>query len=889
MKLNDPSFLSFAGEPITGRIPPRTLVAGNGALTPQQQAGVAHAFKLFKDATRVSVGGYLVRNRVLPDGTLVRMESQGTGGAAIDTVYVVPPPPPDGLRGGKLPHGFLVTSSYSTPKIYCRAIVNDAAVWSFAGDFVPQAVSPLRATNQAFIPPGDPVADSKAYVHPTVLTEPAGMWDWARHGGAAAGVVNVVPITLVVRPPVGARSRAHLPHYAVNDTIVRLDGTVLFQMTDAYPGWLPVDAQGPPSFMTPATDSTGTLAGLFSYREREIAGTARYNVQYRNVLVKRTAPTTYVADGDHQDSQFIVPLWSAQTTVVEASTADLDGDAATANSLNVTLTATTGTLTAPNAGEYEWKAEFGSGWLWSKLPLPAASDLLVGEYGFTEEPVSNAGAVVTMAGYTDKQVTAAAAPTELPIARLPRTDSAMDVGLSVNVAYTVDRYMRGGTGGARLPNIGYGTGGGQRMYGTVASNIDRRDSRYKQEGAVSVTLKLPGTDWNPTLKLFDGTSLGNLTGSKRFDTHYRWVDMNMWGSILYTGTGTPEWDGWEGYEGLTYTVSGGSRFYQENPPGAGARLYRYGAIQATLRGADEGPRIHALKVEGVATVTDVDTYDAPVCVGNYDYTSRYIIDFDLRALFYAAIVVRVQCSGARWDQSQSTSPSNFIGALTKTSDPSYTVTISLETDTNGVKVTKQLITESCTRAPFEFDEKRYTNPFRYPYIDSQLDLIFYMPPKLSPTVDFYHQLRTLSTYQGSNPHLAGEDFFKSMVNIEDFKSLKGIEYSHMRDGLELPHSKFVQGTLYARTFKLSEFPDALWMLRSLKMDAPLNNLYPQPPEAPAVLWYYLPLIGAAIADTEYSVETRDGVLVDWTTDIVPKPDTAVPALKSARNIQLYRI
>ena len=818
--------------------------------------------------------GFRKRLQNNPDGSVTRLTTKN-GQPQFTTS------PTDGLQ--RLPHGFLVTSAYSTPMIYRRVGDGSPGVWGFADDTIPQAAKTLRATNQAFVPPGDTDTGSKAFVHPAVLTKLDKVWDWARHAGAPDGAnPEYVPINLVVRGP--PRSRAHHPHYAVRDKIVNLAGTTLFQMTDAYPGWLPLDERGAPATMTPATDSTGMLVGLFTFRERQIPATERYNVQYRNVLVKRTDPEVYVADGAHEDNQFIVPLWSAQYTAVTGSTTNLDGEVAPQGVLAIIQTAVGPSLATPTAGTHKWASSFGSGWQWITYGHPD-NDALVGYTYFTETPLSKT-VTTTLDGYTDKEVTQADAPTVLPVARLPWTSTAMNVSLSVNVSYPVDRYMRGGTATASFSH----TPLLDAQYGVDLSSIDRRDSRYKQTGAVGIELTLPGSNWNPALKLFEGSSLGDLTGSKRLDTHQHFVSTFLWGGYMLIAGDTPAYDPWEGYEGLTYTESGGTRFYDQNGIAADTTLVRFSALAATLHAMDQGPRMQAIHALGSSVTTDVDTFVPPSCVGNYDYTSRYIIDFDLRALFYAAIVVRVQCTGARWDQS--TAPGAFVGQLAKTSDPSYTVTISLETDTDGTKATKVLLTGTCTRPAFEFDMKRYTNPFRYPYIDSSLDLVFYMPPQLSPTVEFYRQLRTLSNYQGSNPHLAGEDFFKDENHaplFAGYKSSKGIEYSYLRDGVEIPHNKYVQGTLYARTFKLSDFPDALWMLHSLKMDAPLDNIYPQPPAAPAVMWYYLPAVGAAIANTEYSVEARDGVIFDWTVDIVPNPGTTVPPLKSDRNIKLYRI
>lgn len=84
-QFNNQNFISFSGEPITGRMPTKTVVYGP-EMTGPQQAGVAHAYKLFCDAVNTSVGKYVVQNRVLADGTKVRMISNWGN----DTVMVWP-------------------------------------------------------------------------------------------------------------------------------------------------------------------------------------------------------------------------------------------------------------------------------------------------------------------------------------------------------------------------------------------------------------------------------------------------------------------------------------------------------------------------------------------------------------------------------------------------------------------------------------------------------------------------------------------------------------------------------------------------------------------------------------------------------------------------------
>lgn len=79
---NDPSWIGFDGQPITGRVPPVTYVTSDTPgveMTPQQRGVVQHAFKLFCDAVAVSSfpDGFHVQHRDYPDGMKVRMESNG--------------------------------------------------------------------------------------------------------------------------------------------------------------------------------------------------------------------------------------------------------------------------------------------------------------------------------------------------------------------------------------------------------------------------------------------------------------------------------------------------------------------------------------------------------------------------------------------------------------------------------------------------------------------------------------------------------------------------------------------------------------------------------------------------------------------------------------------
>ena len=104
MSLLNNNFMTFGGESVTGRVPTQMLVyAPEGyQLSKMQQGAVSHVYKLFCDAARVSLAGYHVQNRVLPDGTKVRMESNN----GVDKVMVWPTFSPD--EDDKVRPGYLL-------------------------------------------------------------------------------------------------------------------------------------------------------------------------------------------------------------------------------------------------------------------------------------------------------------------------------------------------------------------------------------------------------------------------------------------------------------------------------------------------------------------------------------------------------------------------------------------------------------------------------------------------------------------------------------------------------------------------------------------------------------------------------------------------------------
>ncbi len=108
MTVHDDTFLTFYGDPVTGRVPARLHVHGNIELNADQQSGVQAAYRRFREAHRLSVMGNATVEDALPDGTVVRIISI----ADVDDVQVWPPPGGVELRGLR---GFVLRPFWADP------------------------------------------------------------------------------------------------------------------------------------------------------------------------------------------------------------------------------------------------------------------------------------------------------------------------------------------------------------------------------------------------------------------------------------------------------------------------------------------------------------------------------------------------------------------------------------------------------------------------------------------------------------------------------------------------------------------------------------------------------------------------------------------------------
>ena len=102
-----PLWQNLNGDPRTGVSPP-SLVMLSGRLTPQRHGEIRQIYMHFSMAKLTAVGDYFVFNRVLSDGTRVRIESmQGR-----DRVFVWAGAPSDGEQS--MPKGWRALPTSST-------------------------------------------------------------------------------------------------------------------------------------------------------------------------------------------------------------------------------------------------------------------------------------------------------------------------------------------------------------------------------------------------------------------------------------------------------------------------------------------------------------------------------------------------------------------------------------------------------------------------------------------------------------------------------------------------------------------------------------------------------------------------------------------------------
>ena len=864
MSLNDPFFTKFDGSPDLGRVPVRLIVNGTGALTPSQMLGVEHAYHQFRSAYRLSVADFHTERIRLNDGTVVWLWSlQGR-----DEVTVWPGP--DGEEG-KLPHGFAVATNWQGPLIYCRDL-NDGVQW-LLGPPAPQ-ISGHTAShydNQAF---RKDVEADEFFNLPHVRDHTNSLlWDYSESGVPSVAPEPVVPF-LLKNTTTGA-FLFESPHYASGGKLIDATGATLYTMADEAPILVPEHPDYPESVHQRAgiTDAQSNQIALQAMRFTVISPTFNiWKFRFWNERINRTGDDTY-AVVERAATELTTPWGHQTTTTTSINDNSLGEDPALLFKFKATHP-----ISSPDA-----YTGGGSG-----------RRYLVGWAG-SDQWIDITG-VTTIGGDNQslrqiKEQTAGVATYEKLIATGGVSDTGY-IAIERRLNYPASIFWRGGHHSKWYYDEHLKALFGIPLWNSLpfnyrvhSSNIERFDTKYDVDGTPTITAKLGWKD----LHLLEGTTAGRMSGKEYTNI------LGQSGSYYYI-------DGGWGWTWITKEIRGSAEFFQPYPLDNQYQGYWDWMDAANVK--DEywadymaygtHPGYTQTTAPQPAVKYEYPFNIRPSNIVSYDLKSRYVIDFDQKGRFYAAIRCEVTATGAAWKENIAV----YKGFMEKDTDPTYTVKIWFECEWDGVFSQQLLAEEYVTRPMFEAITVSQFNPWYWPfpaYIDR--DCKVRTPPEPTPDENFMMMFANLAGHQGVNPNLCCADVRPDIIgtDAERAYSLDGVEYSYEEDGFVTPHTKYVTGQLYARTFKLSDFYEAFWMLRQLKVNATEDNIAEDggPGGTPRPPWFYHPVIKAAL-DVNRHIEVRDGVITQW-SDNIPTPITGYPPTPEAhpaptdRIIKLYRV
>jgi hypothetical protein len=813
---------------------------------------VEQAYLHFRSACRLSVAPFHSEQVTLSDGTEVWLWSlQGR-----DEVIVWPK---SGGTKNKLPHGFAVATNWHGPLIYRRDL-NDGVHW-LPGPQTPQIVNHTTThyDNQVF----RKNVEADAFFNLPHVRNHSNtvLWDYRVNGAPTVSATPVVPFLL--KNTTTGKFEIGSPHYASGGNLIDATGATLYTMADEAPILVPEHPEYPePVGHRPGvTDAEGNQVALQAWRFAVIS--PLFNIwKFRlwNERINRVGDAAY-AVVERAAYEYITP-WDKQTTTVSSvDDSQLGEDPGSrlvyrGTEAQIPGGVGGGGFPAGGTGSYmQWR----TGW------------------GGTDAWVDISGVTLSLNSVVAKRKIVsqgAATSTDSKVLIAPLHNSIGYIEIEKQLNYPAEIYWRGGEALKAYSaqnllnffNLIYGYDPhAPPNYRVTEAHIYRYETNYDVDGAPAVTAKL---GWK-NLKLYEGVTTGRMSGKEH--------------SNKLTRSGTYAWAD----DGVTHITKG-------LPPGTAADP-AYGAyLIANNALAEYQADYYANTTQWGLNPAVFWEYPHNVRPSNtvtYNLTSRYVIDFDHKGRFYAAIRCEAVCTGASWKEDIAV----YKGYMVEDTAPSYTVKIWFECEWNGVFAQQLLAEETVSRPPFEIPPVSMFNPWYWPfpaYIDR--DCKARVPPEPVPDENFMMMFKNLASHQGVNTNLCCADVRPDITgtDIEKSYSKNGVEYSYEENGIVTPHTRYVTGQLYARTFKLSDFYEAFWMLRQLKCNALQDNFQPEW-EPPRPEWFYHPIIKAAMDVTRH-IEVRDGVITQW-SDNIPTPISGYPPTPEPhpapadRIIKLYRV
>lgn len=816
-RLINQNWIGLDGKPVTGRVPP-TIRMMAGAMTPALMAEVAHRYQLFCLNKQAAVGDYFVSDRLLPDGSRARIISN----MGVDVVMVWSK---YGPPVSELYHGLAVFAEWMAMPLHRRKA--DGAI-KFAGRAL-QISGPDVTYGHCTITPDGKGPDARIF-YPMVNGGAKEMWGLWKHKGNEGGKNGTIPLLLKYE---GGKGRYV---FMKGRKLFAANGDVLYDMPDIPPR-NPGEVSTPQT-LAPCATGDGKYLAFGQVRKLLVSPTFnRWNLLYGHMVLERKgdgfAP---MSNGMHTDN-FTVPLGESSEIVIGG---DVGIDEGVSGDLILrTLT------TMPGAG--------GGSKNQDSLDSPRVIWVTYGHEWATKLDQRE----TTAGGFSTRDDRSESAPAADDFMAIPASNQISFCSIENSLNYPVKSLWQGGSKTVEIDAESY------QGYGLVRKTRIKRNTEWRVNAPdAHVKIKIPGFG---DVKIIEGDVFGEMTGHKHATVELR---ANV-------------------YEDYLYFMSDNGAFNRPFPPSGGYPYGRYG--QKTILGflpAIDDPAewrdwVLANAIDFYAIVAEcppgekiVEDKEPPRTVGRYDYTSRHIIDFDSRIGLMVAIRIRATCTGARWKQEDG----SYDGHMVPDGQPSYEVELALEWRVAGksgeqVSGSKVLHRSGFSRPAIEFTATWMPNALRWPQPESPFaELWLYMPPQLSPEPEAYSQLDNLANHQYVSPHFAGCD----VAEAGEKASESGYEPSTLSGAVITPHKKKPIGTLYARTIRLADFDDALWMLRKLKVDAPeigTGGVF----GPPGVPYFYCPEVLKAINEKFRLELTEDGE-VNW-TDLVPaKPGTAKPKL-----------
>lgn len=827
-ELHDPFWMEFGGTPVPGRTPPAVTIAG-GEPNDAQVQELREMYQRFRAARLVAPDKFLVRHDMLADGSEVHMWTMQ------DRDYVSVQLK---RKGGdeKLPHGFVVISDWSVPAIH--GLTKEDG-WKRYDDYVPQAQKDIWGYNSVH-----------GHDYPGIFF-PAVRWrkhTWTVRQDKAhdEGEVEIVPFQIYAQDV----EKFHTPpYYSREGKIRKSDGGEVYAMSP--PGPLGIIDPEAMNWWPAYTDTKAEVVVLHGWR---VAAPSSVSWVVRIGAETVVSPTKGTfARSTRTETDLHLSTGGGDVGVGhDVSRADLDEQA---DGSRIKIRKWTRNM---SGGHVVYNNFYTSPF--SGTSIAVQTCLFFSEVKSVEVPQY---VLRSKQAYFEDHAESATLGTTTPnVLTLPKHSGVDKISWRSRCAYPNTYYWRAGWDRAST-SAGYLIGGGDPgWYGVFNFEIRRKDSRYTRDMQPDVSLDIP---WIPGgFKIFDGSGLGELTGR-----HY--VDYEDRNNAV--APAPPYSEG-----GTIYckdVVEAIADYDTGNPP-----LFvwvEYGRITMNMiLAGDITAEVEKTRIDYSDDVTTTVAKDHPSNTINFTLNSRYMIDYDHRSQFAAWLRITVRCSGATWRGNLD--DIHAPGLLFKERDPEYTIEVHFESRWRKKEFSKLLARGSNTRPCFEAQVLRKTNPYTWP-APEQPPLEFYMPPAIGVPYAAATQLSNFTRHQGVNPHYVG-----AAVDLDEKKkSETGIEYSWKRGEAYTAPPRWVDGMLYARTFKLADFADAFWLVGALRLTCSRVGEDDNS-------WYYFPALKTVVETQNFHIELRDGEEVQWSDTVPAKDGETRPERPDARtSLKLYQV